>query len=230
MTTFAPTFLDIQNIVIDRLRLDASADLTRVKNAINNASNNVATETKYLSSSNAPAALAAAATSLSIPASIIEVEYITSGYGGQTLILGQLTFDRLLVMRQQPSVAGPPVAYSLRKDTVELWPAAVGGETLTVYGPGLPTALSGDTDLQPYPEPYGSNLLAYGAMCDMAEFTKDILMIGTYQAKYQDWMGRFRAYITRRQGALPKHMIVDDGSHGFYPHDPSSDWDLIGPR
>lgn len=220
----------MQTWCFEHLHLDATDDLTKVKNALNNASNRVATETLYLSTSSTGAALAAAASSASLPATLIELEYITCTYGGQVLVLGQAAFNRLLALRQQPSVAGPPMVYSLRKDTVEFWPTAVGGEVLVYYGPGLPTALSANADLQPYPEPYGSNLLMYGAAQELAEFTKDLALITVWQARYEEWMRRFRAFIDKRQGSLPKHMIVDDGGHGYYPHDPSSDWDLVGPR
>lgn len=229
MALYAPTFADIKNIVYDKLRLDSTDDVTRVGNAINNTLNRIAIDTRYIKGSANTAALTAGASSFTLDTSIIEIDYLTCAYGGQTLILGEVTFDRLLALRQGGIVAGPPVAYSLRATTVELWPTAAGGDVITQYGASFPQALTG-TDPVPFPEPYGSNMLAYGAASELSEFTKDILLAQTFASKYGEWVNEFNGFIQSRQGILPKQFIVEDGAHGYLPHDRSSDWDLIGPR
>lgn len=235
MTAFSSTFQDIQNEVIDKLRLDASADLARVKGYINQVLADVAARTRYFSGSAAGAALTAAATSQALPATLIELEYVTCAFGGQTIVMQAKPFSEILMLRAPTSGSGPPVFYCLRKGTIEFWPAAQGGEILTYYGATMPDALSANSDVSGLPEPHNSVLLSLGACIEAADFKNDPKLYFYYQQAYQQAMGEFFAYLNMRvtqEGRAFPIYGPDGRPFGvpFVPHDPSSDWFVTGWR
>lgn len=206
----------MQDQVISKARLDSSADLTRTKNWINNSYYKACIETNFYESSSATSALAANATNVAVPASIVKIEYIVPT-GTDGTVWGpmmEVTMEELLQVRawQGGQVStGAPSRYAYRSSgtpTIEFWPNAVGGEILTFYGLAFPTALSGDTDLSIFPEPY-TKVIEYGALIEAAEFKKDLLMLQTYQQNYQDWIQRFRAFNNVRTGSETKQFMVE---------------------
>ncbi len=52
-------------------------------------------------------------------------------------------------------------------------------------------------------------MIAYGAMARAAEFKKDLLMLQTYEGKYQDWLQRLRAFNNVRAGSEVQQFKVE---------------------
>lgn len=232
---YASTATTIVNSVVAKLRLDAVADAAKTLEWVNQVYTNVATTTRYYSGSSAGAALTAAATSQALPTTIVELEYATATYGGQSLVMMLVDFDRLLQMRQgQSGASGPPLFYSLRKGTVEFFPAAAGGEIITYYGATIPNAMVLG-DIPDLPEPFASKLLEYGACVEAADFKNDARLYFWYQQAYGTWMGQFIAFLNQRKTQAGRAFPIQgpDGrpfTSPFVPHDPSSDWYVTGFR
>lgn len=213
---------DIQARVAEKLRLDATADATKMSEWVNQTLVDVAVRTKYFSGSSTGSALTAAASSASLPAAMVELEYMVATYGGQTTYMRPALFAELLMRRQAGgSASGPPQRYALRKDTVEFWPGAVGGETLTFYGATLPDEFTGSSS-SGLPEPFNSNLLEAGACAQAAEFKADP-RLDYFRAAYERWMGLFQAYLNRRKSLAAQAFSVYGGDAPLVPHDPSTD-------
>lgn len=198
---FPADFITMQDQVIAKGHLDSSADLTRVKNWINNAYYMIAIEVEFYQSSSATAALAANATSVNFPATIVKLEYIVPT-GSDGTIWGPMretTFEEILEVRawQGGSVStGAPSRFAQRSASsnfIEFWPQAAGGEVLTFYGMALPTALSGNTDKPIFPEPY-SKAIEYRALIEAAEQKGDLLMLQQFSSQYQATLEAFRAF------------------------------------
>ena len=226
---FPSQFSDLYGSVIDKGRLNATNDLAKAKQYVNRAYADVALVSKYWEGSSVGAALAAAATSQSIPASIIELEDVTMSYAGIQPPMRELTWEQLLNKRAYTLAGqGPPQAYAVRKATVEFWPSAQGGEILTYYGSTQPPAwLSGDTDVPDIPEPFATSLLEYGALVQVGEFKNDLLMLGEYQQSYGSWLSKFMKFVQTRQGTDARSFEVRAGRSMLLPHDPSSDWYMM---
>lgn len=234
MTAYSSTFQDAQGEVMDKLRLDTTADLTKTKAWLNQILLDIAVTSRYFSGSAAGAALAAAAASQALPATLVELEYVTVTYGGQTAYMTPIGFDKLLMLQVTAS-SGPPTFYTLRKGTVNFWPAAAGGEVLTYYGATLPDAMSANSDVSGLPEPYATKLLVYGACIEAADFKNDMRLYFYYQNAYAAWKASFQAYLNTRmtQAARAFPVYGPDGrpfSSPYLPHDVSSDFYVTGFR
>lgn len=223
--SYPSSFLDIKTRVINNLRLDAVADLAKVGDAVNIAYSDVARRSRFFESSSSTAALVGGATSDTLPASLIELEDVVCTYGGDSPRLQEVSWEVLLDLRRTVVTgSGPPLVYSLRKNSLEFFPSAQGGEVLTYYGSTQPTALVADGDVPGIPEPF-SKLLEYGASVYMAEFKNDILMLGNYQQQYQIWMGQFMSFCNDRLGTdALAFQVLPRGRRGYPPNDRSSDW------
>lgn len=222
------TFKNVQDAVIAKVRLDPTADLAKVKDWINQTYSNVALQSKFFEGSAAGSTLVAGATSETLPTALIELEDVTCTFAGTSPRLKQIGWEQLLDLRQFSTGTGPPQAYSLRKNSVEFFPAAQGGELLTYYGSKQPDAyLSADSDVSLLPEPFGSKLLEYGACVQACEFKNDILMLGNHQQSYGYWLGQFLEFCNVRLGQDALRFRVLLGRGGGVPHDPSSDWFVV---
>lgn len=223
MTAYASTRATIRTAVLDKLRLSSTDDTAKVNIWIDQVNAQVAQETRYLSGSATGAALAAGASSQALPSTLVHLEFLTCTYGGNVVLLKEKTFGQILELRQGASATqGPPVAYALRKTTVEFWGQAQGSEVLTYYGAVLPDTMA-DGDSPAYPEPFGAKLLEYGTLVQGAEFKKDLLMLGDFQQLFDLWLQRFQTYLNRRQGLYPRAFETWTGEPGVVPHDPSAD-------
>lgn len=217
--SFPATFASLQEQVVQKGRLDELADLDKVQDWINNAYFTACIETDFYESSSVDAPLDVNATSVAVPDSIVKIEYIvpTGSDGTVWGPMQEVLFDDLLEVRAwQGGVisTGAPTRYAFRSSaspTIEFWPTALGGEVLTFYGLSLPTPLASDDDLPIFPEPY-SKVIEYGALIHASEFKKDLLMLQTFQAGYEDWLERFRAFNNVRAGAQTMQFKVA-GTH-----------------
>jgi hypothetical protein len=71
----------------------------------------------------------------------------------------------------------------------------------------LPDALTADGDVPLIMEPYGSQLLVYGACVELARFKKDPLL-QDYEAAWQMWLTRFQLWLNRREGASARTFRI----------------------
>jgi hypothetical protein len=179
----------------------------------------------YESSANS-SALTAGDSSVTIPSTLVTLEFVVVTSGGVTYKpMEQIPFEELLRKRAFSSGDNPinsvPTHFARRYDKIEFWPDAAGGETLTFYGDLLPTALSADADEPIIPEPY-RKAIEYGACEQTAEFKRDQEALQFFAAKYANWQQKLVAFINRRDGAMAQQLAVH-GTPAVRPHDPSTD-------
>lgn len=101
----------------------------------------------------------------------------------------------------------------------EVYPTPQAADTITIYYSGLPTALSANTDVPVFPEPYASKCLEYWALAEAADWKSDPTET-EYRALAEEWKGRFRAFLNRRN-AVDQFRI--EGHRMYPPHDRSTD-------
>ena len=237
MAPYTSTFVDCQNSVIDKLRLDPVLDRTRAKEWVNQYLLDVALQSRWFTGAATAAPLSANSTSLPLPPSLIELSWMTSSGGGQTLTMAPMNMEMILMQRQLQggSGLGQPQWYSLQKNLLEFWPNASGGEVLTFYGATLPDEMIADTDVSGLPDPFAINLLVMGAAIEAADFKSDVKLYFYYQQAYAAWMGKFQSFLNRRvtQSSRTIPIYGPDGrpfDYQFLPHDPSSDLYVTGSR
>lgn len=222
---FPGTYLSIRNAVIAKLRLDATNDVTKVNDWIQQAYADVAQETRCFQQS-ATSTLTSGTATYTLSSSVVHIEFLTVTPVGSTPgdPLQEVGLYEIRRLRRLNNVAsGPSTHYSLSGlNQLDLWPTPSGADTLTTDYSHLPTALSADGDVPAIPEPFGSKLLEYGACTQAAEFKKDLLMLSDFQQSYQGWIRAFQRYLNRRQGAYPRSFPVF-GDNVYVPHDPSTD-------
>jgi hypothetical protein len=215
--SFPSTFLDMQQTVLDKARLDVAADTNRVKDWLNGAYYTACIETNFFEAGVADTApLAADTSSVGVPSNLVKIEYITpTGSDGQLWgPVQEVTLEELLELRAWQGGAvstGAPSRYAYRSSgtpTIEFWPQAVGGEVLHFWGTSMPPLLVADTDLPIFPPPY-SAVIEYGALGEAAEFQKDILSLQNFQQQYQEWLQRFRALVNLRSGSQVQQFRVE---------------------
>lgn len=214
--SYPSDFQTIQNSVIAKARLDSTADLTMVKDWINQAYFAACIETEFYESSSALAALVAGATSATIPTALIKIDYVVptgsdgSAWGPMELI----PFEDILEKRAWVGgtvSTGAPTFYAFRSasaSTIEFYPNAAGGEILTFYGAQLPTALSANADLPIFPEPYATKVLESGALYEAAWYQKDLFFLQQAQSLSMEWVSRLRAFNNTRIGNKTQQFKV----------------------
>lgn len=224
---YPSTFLDLQNTVIANLRLDATADLQKVKDAINQVYTQVIVETDAnVTYSTAP--LTAATATYVLPVQILRMltVYATPVAGVASRPLRRLTLDQIIQYRSTnagPSAStGTVWAYCLQGlSQLEVYPTPQTVDTLTFYYIAMPTALAADTDVPVVQEPYATDCLSYGAMAKLSEFTGD--PDGQYYRQlYQAATNQFRAHLNRRTGRITGQFGLQDNT-AWPSHDPSVD-------
>lgn len=221
------TFLDIQNEVIARLRLDSQNDLQLVKDTVNVVYADAVVTNEYLQQKSTVTPSASSTyTFTSTPLRIKQIQVTVGSVIYQPLKPRDL--HEILQMRAattgQSPVTGPPIYYAFDGSaSMEVYPSFQGTESMDIWATYQPTALSANTDVPVLPEPYASRVLVYGALAELADYTKDLLMgpMG-YMQLYQLWNGKLRTHLNRRRdGGNKPWNVVNDGH--FVPHDPSTD-------
>lgn len=208
---FPGTFQDIQNAVIAKARLDATADLAKVKDWINQVYAQVCVETEFVRASTT-SALSANNTTVALPAGVIRLAGIRvqPAAGSYGFPMRMVKLEKLLALRATGAAAATPTHYTLAQSTVEFFPAAVGGETVQFWFSKLPTALSANGDTPVIDEPFASKLLEYGALVEALDYMKDFISSYTIRQVYNEWMGQFRDHLARREGAGRKADVFRD--------------------
>lgn len=163
--------------------------------------------------------------SYTLPAGVLRIKEMFVTYGGsQYAPVRQTTLDEILRLRVGGGTvqSGSVTHYALLGLTdLEVYPTPGSADVVTIYYVALPTALSADADVPILQEPYGSNVLIYGALAEAADFKKDPDVM-VYRSLHEDWMRRFRAHLARRQGSQTQQFAVA-GTPAYPPHDPSTD-------
>jgi hypothetical protein len=227
MAPYAGTYGSIKSTVINKLRLDATDDATDVGNAINLAYQQVIQETGALQRT-ASSVLTADVASYDMPAEVawIRSVWITYSDGTFTDPLQQVTLEQISEQRRATAASGEQVVrpiYALAgQGQLELWPTPAAGQSLTFILVYLPDALVDDTDVPAIMEPYGSMLLQYGALVELARFKKDPLL-PDYEAAYQAWMTRFQLWLNRRQGSSARTFRIGSANGRVRLADRSAD-------
>lgn len=214
--------------MIAKLRLDATNDLSKVRDWINQVYAQACIETEAVVST-ATMSLTAGTASYTLPTQVVRIKamYVTPVGGAQSQPMLQTTLDYILRRRQASGGVGAALGYVthyavLGSTDIEVYPTPQSADTITIYYVGLPTALSGNTDLpSALQEPYASKVLEYGALAEGGDFKGDP-MTDEYRAMFQLWLSKLKTQITRKAGSQPGQFRVFP-DHMFPPHDPSTD-------
>ena len=210
---YPATFLDIQNAVILKARLDPVLDLPNVKDWINRAYAQVCVETEANVSADTMT-LTTGVASYSLPAGIARIKQMVVKPAGSTQFnppLVRTTLDEILNRRQfggdTTTTANMGIAQSTHYAVIglnqfELWPTPSAADVITLWMVALPTALVADGNVPILQEPYSSTLLEYGALVHAGDFKGDP-STADWQNSYNEWLGKYIDHLNQRQGDLP---------------------------
>lgn len=214
--SYPADFQTLQSEVIKKLRLDATNDLTNVKDALNEAYTEAAVETEALQTS-ATMQLTANTSTYTLPAAVSRIRYITgasvsspTSYGPP---LDATDLDEIIGLRQTAAYAatnsGLATKYALLGlSQFEVWPTPSANDWLLIYYVYLPTPLSANGDLPAFQEPYASGILKSGACYKCAPIVKDPdLML--YRDENEQWKSKLKAHMNRHVGAGAHQLRVD---------------------
>jgi hypothetical protein len=227
MAAYQGSYGSITATVISKLRLDAAQDTPEVREAINLAYQQVVQETGCLQQTGV-AAMADGVSSYDLPAQVawIRSVWITYSDGSFTDPLQQVTLEQIGEQRRTSAAAGQeltrPIYALAGQNQIEVWPTAGLEQSMTFVYVYLPEALVDNADVPVIMEPYGSKLLEYGALVELARFKKDPLL-SDYEAAYQTWMARFQLWLNRRQGSSARTFRIGGSGRGLRLADRSAD-------
>jgi hypothetical protein len=229
---FPSTFQSLQNDVIQRLNLDATGDLTSVKDYLNVAYAETCAQTEALQTSGAVTVNSgdSSITDLTgkLSGAIQRIKAVAISTGGVTYpTLVPVGLDEILRLRVgsggAPVATGAPSRYAMvgAKD-MEFWPTANASTTFTFYYSYLPTALSANGDIPDagLPEPYATRCLVYGAMAQAADLTGDPSG-SDYANQFEAWKSKLTVHLGRRRAGQVESLVPFAGP--VAPHDPSTD-------
>jgi len=122
LMAFPATFQDMQNNVIDKARLDSSQDLSRVKDWLNSAYYTAVIETGFYQNSSASTSpLAANATNMLVPATIVKVEFIVPT-GSDGVVWGPMVMVPIQeLLRQRMARRSGQLGCAVAVFVPELW-------------------------------------------------------------------------------------------------------------
>jgi hypothetical protein len=205
---FPSTFLDIQTAVLQKARLDPALDGQRVKDWINQTYTRVCVETEAIVST-VLLSCTTGAYSYTFPPEVARAKQMQiRPYGSLSLNapLVRTTLDELMHRRRSGGdspLAGQASHYALLGiNDFELWPTPAAADLILAYYAAFPAPLAANTDRPVLEEPYASKLLEYGALADAGDFNGDPSVQG-WQASFDDWLGRYRMHLDRKQGVIP---------------------------
>lgn len=222
---YPSTFLDIYTEVIDKVRLDATADVSRVKDWVNQVYADVCIKTEAIQDY-ATVTLTANQAIYTPDTSIIRVKqmYVTPTGQQQSRPLIPTSLEQILEWSAGGASTnnGYVTHYAMMGlDRIMYWPTPTAADVVTIFYVQQPTALTNNTDVPVLMEPYVSNLLVNGACYEAAVFLKDPDAVLFAQA-YEKELREFRAHLRRREGAMTRQFRITRGDY-HVPHDPSTD-------
>lgn len=209
---FPSTFLDLQNAVIAKASLDATADLQRVKDWLNQVYTHVCVETEANATS-ATMNLTAGSASYTLPAAVARIKSMYLVPAGQPATVGEqppmtrTTFDDIELKRQSGGLLQQAGSYSTHYalqgiSALDFWPTPAAVDVVTINYAAFPTPLSSNTDVPILEEPYASRVLEYGALIHAGEFKGDP-QTPKWEASFGEWMGRYLHHLDVKQGDMP---------------------------
>lgn len=206
---YPSTFLDIQNAVIAKARLDSSQDLDKVKDWINQTYAEVVVDTEALPAG-ATMTLVAGTSSYTFPADVARLRQMVVQPAGGTQFdapMTRTTLDEILQRRRlggDTSTSGQrPFLYALLGiNEFEVWPTPAAADVITIYYTAFPTALSADGDVPILEEPYASRLLEYGALVQAGDYKGDPAL-PDWERQFEAWKARYADHLRRRAGLVP---------------------------
>jgi len=227
---FPSTFLDLKTEIAAKLRMTLADDNQKLSDWVNNSYADVASETRCFQRT-ATTAMTSGIGSYTLDASVLHIELLTVTQAGGTAFypLVECQLDEILNFRAlNASAAGPSRRYCLvGLNQLEVWPTPSAADTMTFWYSYLPTYLVADSDLPAIVEPHASNLLTYGPLVQGAEWKRDIMVLGQYQAQYQSSLQAFQRYLNRKAGAYPETFPTLTRLQPFAAHDPSTDYGWV---
>ena len=210
---YPSTFVDIQNAVIAKSRLDATNDRQRVKDWINQVYADVCVTTEALQESDTMT-LTSNQASYTIPSAVVRIKYMAIKQPNQTgynVPLTLVPLQQILIWRQAnaglATTNGTSMFYAVSGlNDLDLYPTPATADTLLMYYLLQPTALSADSDIPQIPEPYASKCLEYGSLVEASDYLKDFISGYTYRQVYDEWMQKFRQHLRRKEGGQTKQF------------------------
>lgn len=223
---FPSTFQDMQNEVIAKVRLDATADLQKAKDWINRVYADICVDTEAVQGV-ATMSLTANVAQYTLDAALLRIKqmYVTPSGQAQSSPLIPVSIEQILEWSASNGASvsnqGSVTHYAvLGIDQVYFYPTPQTADTITVYYVKLPTALSANADLPVLQEPYVTECLVNGASYHAAVYLKDPDS-ELFRRDYETARARFRGHLRRKVGAMTQQFRVT-GSE-FRPSDPSVD-------
>lgn len=203
------TFKQLQDRVMDRLKLSSTDARDRVKNHINERYRAVATSCGMIAVRFGTVTLNTVnGTKTYSPATLIHP--ITIAYPGGNRVLTEISQDQMRQLDPDENMTGEPFHYVVQKynvDTVTLriWPTPNAAYALTIDGILTGTDLSADGDKPALPEDF-HDVLLFGALGDELMKLEKINLAESFERKFQTRLGELRyfiaktAYLPQRQG------------------------------
>jgi len=210
---FPSTFLDLQTAVKAELRLDpGTSDDQKIKDTINIAYAQavVELEANVPSTPLSTAMVAGTATYTLDPtiARVVQMYLVPTGGTQSREPLYRVSLDEILRLRAYGGDTQVPSTYPDRYalsglSRLDLWPTPAAADSLKTVYVALPTALSGNTDVPILGEPYGSQVIFFGACAERLATFKDDPRLDYYREKQQEWMAKYREHLDQRAGDIP---------------------------
>lgn len=203
MATFSSTFKEIQDEVIANCRLE-EADRTRVKRWINQVYSRAVQETDALEKTGI-APLTDGDASYTMTSAIAQIKnlWIVYADGTTSRPLALRSLEELLEIRRQGALQGQLVdqpQYAVAgQNLIELWPTPDNGQSLEFWYVYLPNTLVDDEALHVLQEPYGTDILTYGACLHASDFKKDPALYTLYQPGFSAAMEAYKTFLSRRK-------------------------------
>ena len=224
---FPSTFADIYNEVIDRVRLDSTADLSRTKDWVNQVYAEVCVETEAVQDYSTMTLTANSAV-YTLDTSILRMKqmYVTPSGQGQSRPLVPTSIEQILEWSASSGATasnqGSVTHYALiGTQKIHFYPTPAAADVVTLYYVKLPTALSAAGDVPVLQEPYVSNCLVEGAAYQAAMFLKDPDAL-LYKQNYDQALRSLRGHLRRKEGSMTRQFRVTSGA-SYAPNDPSTD-------
>jgi hypothetical protein len=222
---FPSTFADVYNEVIAKVGLNATADLAKTKDWVNQVYAEVAVETEALQDY-AAITLTASSSVYTVATGILRVKqmYVTPSGQGASRPLQPISLEQLLEWSASNSgpVTGGVTHYAFVGQTlIQFYPVPAAADVVTIYYVKLPTALSAAGDVPMFQEPYATECLVNGASFKAAVFLKDP-DAALFKQLYDDATSRYRGHLRRREGSMTRQFRLTRGQV-VTPSDPSVD-------
>lgn len=225
--SYPSTFADIKTEVIDRVRLDSTADASRVSDWVNQIYAEVCVETEAVQTV-ATMTLTANTAVYTLDTGLLRIKqmYVTPSGQGQSRPLVPTSLEQIFEWSASNGAAatntGSVTHYAVfGTQNIQVYPTPSRADVITIYYVKLPTALSAAGDVPVLQEPYVSNCLVEGACFQAAMFLKDPDAL-LYKQNYDQAVRSLRAHLRRKEGSMTRQFRVTRAGSGI-PHDPSTD-------